>query len=57
MKVGDTVSMTPMWKHDTAIGVITKTTKDGYVVVKWDNIPGEWYFTSEQSKSIEGLRS
>ena len=53
MKVGDRVKMSPMWKHDEAIGTITKITKDGYVVVKWDDINGEWFWTPEQAQLLK----
>tara|TARA_R100000005_G_C4988827_1_gene196583 strand:- start:489 stop:680 length:192 start_codon:yes stop_codon:yes gene_type:complete len=52
MKVGDRVTMSPMWKHDSATGSIIKITKD-YVVVSWDNINGEWHYTHEQSARLE----
>tara|TARA_Y100000592_G_C5246027_1_gene210581 strand:- start:239 stop:415 length:177 start_codon:yes stop_codon:yes gene_type:complete len=52
MKVGDRVKMEPMWKYDSAVGVIDKITSD-YVVVKWDNIPGYWHYTKEQAKRLE----
>ena len=53
MKVGDRVKKSPMWKHAEAYGRVVKITKDGYTIVKWDNILGEWYYTKEQSKKIE----
>ena len=53
MKVGDRVKMEPMWKHDSAVGEVEKLTADGYVVVKWDGIPGHWHYTTEQAKRIE----
>ena len=55
MKVGDRIKMSPMWKHATATGTIKKITKDEYIVVKWDNINGEWYFTKEQISAAEVL--
>lgn len=55
MKVGDSVRMAPMWKYDEAFGVIKQIRKDGYVVVKWDGINGDWFYTEEQSKRIEIL--
>ncbi len=55
MKVGDRVKMKPMHIHKEAIGSIIKITKDGYTVVKWDNINGEWYWTKEQSKKLKLL--
>ena len=45
--------MEPMWKHDSAVGEVEKLTADGYVVVKWDDIPGHWHYTAEQAKRIE----
>ncbi len=53
MKVGDRVKMAPMWKYEEAIGEITKIKKDGYVIVVWDNINGEWHWTPEQAKKLE----
>ncbi len=53
MEVGDRVMMSPMWKHDTATGTILKKTRDGYTIVKWDGINGEWHYTEEQSKKLE----
>mgnify|MGYP001464654266 CR=1 FL=1 len=53
MKPKDRVKMSPMWKYDEAVGTIKQVTKDGYVVVIWDNINGEWYYTKEQSKKLE----
>ena len=53
MKVGDRVKMSPMWKYDEAFGVILQIRKDGYVIVKWDNINGHWHYTEVQSKKIE----
>ena len=50
--VGDRVVMSPMWKYSHARGSIIKITKDGYVVVSWDGINGDWYFTEEQIKSL-----
>ena len=55
MKVGDKVKMSPMWKYDEATGEIEKITADGYVVVKWDEVPGQWHYTKEQAKRLEIL--
>lgn len=52
MKRGDKVRMSPMWKHDEAFGKIIRITKE-YIVVKWDNINGEWHYTKEQAKKLE----
>ena len=50
MKVGDKVRMAPMGKYDEATGVVKKFTADGYVVVRWEGIPGDWHYTEEQAK-------
>ena len=52
MKVKDRVKMSPMWKYDSAVGSVTKVTKE-YIIVKWDNIPGVWHYTEAQSKRLE----
>ena len=52
MEVGDRVTMSPMWKHATAIGTIIKITKE-YTVVNWDGVNGDWHYTKEQSKKLE----
>ena len=53
MKPADKVRMSPMWKYEEATGKIEKVTPDGYFVVKWFGIPGEWYYTKEQAKRLE----
>ena len=53
MKPGDRVRMAPMWKYDEAFGVVRQVRKDGYIVVRWDNINGEWHYTPEQAKGLE----
>ncbi len=54
MKTGNRVKMSPMWKHKRAVGTIIKITKD-YTVVKWDDVPGEWHYTQDQSIRLEVL--
>ena len=54
MKVGDKVKMSPMWKYEEASGSIIKITKD-YVVVRWDDINGDWHYTKTQSKKLKML--
>ena len=54
MKTGNRVKMAPMWKHKRAVGTIIKITKD-YTVVKWDDVPGEWHYTQDQSIRLEVL--
>jgi len=51
LKVGDRVTMAPMWKHRYARGEVIKITKE-YIVVRWDNINGEWHYTQDQSQSL-----
>ena len=53
MKVGDRVRLSPMWKYEEAFGVIKQVKNDGYVVVRWDNINGDWHYTPTQAKKIE----
>ena len=55
MKEGNRVKMSPMWKYDEAIGTIKQIRRDGYVVVSWDDINGEWHYTAEQAKRLEIL--
>lgn len=52
MSPGDKVRMAPMWKYDEATGEIDKITET-YIIVKWDNIPGQWHYTEEQAKRLE----
>ncbi|MBN86760.1 MAG: hypothetical protein CL885_04485 [Dehalococcoidia bacterium] len=54
LKTGDRVKKSPMWKYNEAVGSIIKITAD-YVVVKWDDINGEWHYTKKQSKTLEVL--
>jgi len=44
--------MSPMWKYDEAVGVILQVRKDGYIVVKWDEINGDWHYTPDQAKKL-----
>ena len=54
MKVGDRVRMTPMWKYEEATGEIQKIT-ESYIIVKWDDIPGQWHYTKEQAQRLETI--
>jgi len=51
---GDKVRMQPMWKYEVAVGEIEKIT-EGYVIVKWSDIPGQWHYTKEQAERLEIL--
>ena len=53
MTKGQRVRMAPMWKYDEAVGTIHQVKQDGYVVVYWDGINGEWHYTPEQAKKLE----
>ena len=53
MEEGDRVRMAPMWKYEEAFGTILQVRKDGYIVVRWDNISGDWHYTEEQAKRLE----
>ena len=53
LNVGDKIKLSPMWKYDVAFGTVKKVNKDGYVVVIWNGINGEWYYTPEQAKRLE----
>ena len=55
MQVGDKVRMAPMWKYGEAIGTIYQIRRDGYVVVIWEGINGEWHYTEDQAKRLEIL--
>ncbi len=52
VKVGDRVKLSPMWKYDSATGVIIKKS-ESYTVVRWDGINGEWHYTPEQAEKLE----
>ena len=52
MKAGDRVTKPKVWKVEQAVGTITRVAKD-HIVVKWDSIHGDWYYTSEQAEDIE----
>ena len=52
LKPGDRVFKERMWKHNRVEGVVLRISADGYTIVKWDDIMGDWYYTEEQAKSI-----
>ena len=57
IKKGDRVIKSPMWKYDSAKGTVIKATKDGWIVVNWDGINGDWYYNESQSKEIKLLEN
>jgi hypothetical protein len=54
VKVGDRVTMAPMWKCDDATGTIVSIRTD-YVIVSWDEVMGQWHYTHEQAKKLHPL--
>ena len=56
MNVGSRVTMAPMWKYSKAVGTVIKMTQ-AYVVVRWDDINGEWHYTEEQAKYLELVKN
>ena len=54
MKVGDRVTRDSILRTENPVGTIIKITAD-YVVVAWDNINGDWHYTHEQAKKLEGV--
>ena len=44
MKVGDKVTKDLVMRVENPKGTIVNITKE-YVVVKWDNINGQWHYT------------
>ena len=53
MQVGDRVMMKPMWKYDCAVGTVKQIKSDGFVIVRWDGINGDWHYTPEQAERLE----
>jgi len=52
MKVGDRVTKPNVWKLEQAVGTVARVALD-HIVIKWDSVYGEWYYTSEQAEAIE----
>ena len=55
MKKDDRVTKEKVLKHTDPIGKVLRVTKD-YIVVKWDDIPGDWHYTHEQSKKLKIIK-
>ncbi len=53
MEVGDRVKMNLGGSHGESVGTVVKITKDGFTVVSWDNINGDWYWTEKQTEQME----
>lgn len=54
MKVGDRVTRESVLKTINPVGTVIKITHE-YIIVKWDNINGEWHYTHKQAKNLERL--
>lgn len=54
MQVGDRVTRDSVLRTVNPIGTVIKITLD-YVVVKWDNINGEWHYTHKQANNLEAV--
>jgi len=57
MKIGDRVKKSPMWKYSEKFGTVLKTTRDGYTIIKWDDVNGEWHYTLEQASELKLIKS
>jgi len=55
VQVGDAVKMEPMWKYEVAIGTVIQVKKDGYIVVRWEGINGDWHYTPEQAEKLQKI--
>ena len=57
MKVGDKVRMprvwVRVWEYVDAIGVIHQVKPDGWIVVRWDELYGDYYYSPEQAEKLE----
>jgi len=52
VKVGDKVTKDLVMRVENPKGTIVNITKE-YVVVKWDNINGQWHYTFPQAEKLE----
>ena len=52
MKVGDQVTKEKVLNYLNPVGKVIKVTKD-YTVVVWDETPGDWHYTIEQSVQLK----
>ncbi len=53
-KIGDRVKMSPMWKYASAVGDVIKITGT-YVIVRWDEVNGDWHYTHGQAQKLESI--
>lgn len=54
MKVGDRVTREAVLRTENPVGTIINITLD-YVIVRWDNINGDWHYTHEQAEKLEKI--
>jgi len=52
VKVGDRVTRENVLGNKNPVGSVIKINKE-YVIVKWDQIKGDWHYTHEQSKILQ----
>jgi|TARA_X000001382_G_scaffold128460_1_gene118212 hypothetical protein len=52
MKIGDRVTKEKVLNHLNPSGTVIKVTKN-YIVVVWDETPGDWHYTAEQSVQLK----
>tara|TARA_A100001015_G_C14913684_1_gene681495 strand:+ start:924 stop:1094 length:171 start_codon:yes stop_codon:yes gene_type:complete len=50
--VGDRVTRENVLGNKNPVGSVIKINKE-YVIVKWDQIKGDWHYTHEQSKILQ----
>ena len=51
MKVGNRVTRARALHTNHPTGSIIKINND-YIVVDWDNLPGDWHYTHEQAQKL-----
>ena len=52
--INDRVTRDTVLRVSNPVGTVIKITFD-YVVVKWDNINGQWHYTHEQAEKLEKI--
>lgn len=52
MKVGDRVLKEKVLNVQEALGTV-KSIRNGYTVVVWDRVNGEWHYTEAQARTLE----
>jgi hypothetical protein len=54
MNVDDRVTRDSVLRVKKPVGSVIKITND-YIIVKWDNINGQWHYTHEQAKKLQPI--